>query len=99
PVEPGGNTLVTRDCHGVTVDAIEKTYGCPAIFFAGAIGGLMGSPSPERHRDEAGEPIRFTDYFHFIRVHGEAVANLANEALASARRLKLTPIAVASGPV
>lgn len=99
PVEPGGNTLLTRDCHGVTVDALEEAYGCPVIFFAGAVGGLMGTPAPERHRDDQGQPIVFRSYFHYIEVHGNAVASLAQQALDAAQPLRLTPFAIAAKPI
>jgi hypothetical protein len=96
-VEPKGNSLVSRDFMGVTIDTLSKRHACPAIYFQGAIGGLMGTP-PKRFRDGKGELIQ-TDGFGFIQLCGEAIADLADRALRQAQPITLTPLEVFSRPI
>lgn len=97
PVEPDGNTLVTRDWMGVTVDTLERTVGCPVIYFSGAVGGLMGT-AVECFRDAEGNlPVETP--MEFIQLYGEAVAELAQQALEGGAPIELTPILFAAQPV
>lgn len=94
-VEPSKNPQVTRDFMGVVVDTLEKRHECKAVYFQGAIGGLMGTPNVTV-RDDAGEVVR--DPFKLIQVAGEAIAGLADRALAKAEPIRLTPLAASAKP-
>jgi len=94
-VEPSKNPQVTRDFMGVVVDTLEKRHHCPAVYFQGAIGGLMGTPNVTI-RDEAGEVVR--DPFKLIQVAGEAITGLADRALDKAEPIRLTPLAAYARP-
>ncbi len=95
-VEPH-DPVVTRDFMGSVVDELEKRHGCPVIYFQGAIGGLMGTP--ERLEEDAKAGRFPSDIFGFIDGVGELVADLADEALAAARPIRLEPIEVFTRPV
>ncbi len=95
-VEPKGNSLVSRDFMGVTVDTLEHRHACPVIYFQGAIGGLMGTPD-QRFRDSKRELP--TDAFAFIRLCGEAIADLADRALKQAEPIDLIPLEVRARPI
>ncbi len=95
-VEAKGNSLVTRDFMGVTVDVLEKRYGCPAVYFQGAIGGLMGTPDQKLSKPAgAAAP----DAFSYIHICGEAIAGLADRALKAAEPITLTPLEVFARPI
>ncbi len=89
PVEPDGNHLLTRDFMGYAVDSLEARHRCPVVYFSGAVGGLMGTPTA-RFRDASGK-IMAKDVFDFMRLYGEAVADLALLALESAAPIELAP--------
>ena len=95
-VEPKGNSHVSRDFMGVVVDSLEKRHGCRAVYFQGAIGGLMGTPD-KNFRDAKGE--RISDGLELIRLNGEAVANLADKAIKQAQPIALTPLEVYARPI
>jgi hypothetical protein len=95
PVEPDGNTLVSRDFPGVVVDSLSKQIGCPAVYFSGAIGGLMGTPT-EGILDTEDPP---ETVFEFISAYGEAVAGLAIKAIATCKPIELTPMRVSAVPI
>lgn len=97
PVEPDGNTELTRDFFGVTVDTLEKRFGCPAIYFSGAVGGLMGTPEPS-YFTNAGRPAP-KSVRQYIDGLGQATADAAAEAVESARAIRLTPFRVAAKTV
>lgn len=96
PVEPDGNHLVTRDLIGVAVDTLEARHKAPVIYFSGPIGGLMGTPD-KRFRDAAGKHIA-KDVFDFMRLCGEAVADLTDRALSEAEPIELLPLVVSARP-
>jgi len=95
-VEPKGGAHVSRDFMGVVVDALEKRHGCRAVYFQGAIGGLMGTPD-KTFNNAKGE--RISDGFELIRMAGEAVANLADKAIKQAQAITLTPLEVYARPI
>ncbi|MGD9723013.1 MAG: hypothetical protein AB7O59_17420 [Pirellulales bacterium] len=95
-VEPSKNPKVTRDFMGVVVDTLAQRHGCPVIYFQGAIGGLMGTPDVHP-KDAQGQLI--TDPFALIQMAGEAIAGLADRALAHAEPVQLTPLAVSARPL
>jgi hypothetical protein len=90
-VEPKGKSLVSRDMMGVVVDTLEKRHSCPVIYFQGAIGGLMGTPSAKYRA--AGRKMP-DEAFAYIQVCGEDIADLADRALKHAEPITLTPLAV-----
>ncbi len=96
-VEPAKNSLVSRDYMGATVDSLEKRHGCRAVFFQGAIGGLMGTP--KKLVDDAKSGRIASEPFAFISACGEAVADLADRALEQAQPIVLTPLAVFARPI
>jgi hypothetical protein len=96
-VEPKDNAQISRDFMGVTVDALEKRHHCGVVYFQGAIGGLMGTPD-KKFRDAKGKSLA-TDSFDFVRICGEAIADLADKALHDAQPIVLTPLGVYSRPI
>lgn len=97
PVEPDGNTLVTRDWMGATIDTLERAVGFPVIYFSGAVGGLMGT-AVECFRDADGNlPVKTP--MEFIQLYGEAVADLAQQAIENDAPIELTPIHIAAEPI
>jgi hypothetical protein len=90
PIEPDGNTSITRDFMGVTTDTLEKRHDCPVIYFSGAIGGLMGT-SVAPFMDPSGEPL-FKDAIDLIGLYGNAVAGVADQALGQAKPIELLPL-------
>ncbi len=44
------NKLLTADFIWQTIKRLEEKYHCPAVYFSGAVGGLMTTPS-DRYRD------------------------------------------------
>jgi hypothetical protein len=91
------NTLLTADFPAYTVDALRARHACPVAYFSGALGGLMAPPD-NRVRNAAGEFPQEGD-FEYARVYGEAVAALADQGLATASQVELTPFAIAARPV
>lgn len=96
-VEPRNNPLISRDFFGATVDELEKRYGCPVVYFSGAVGGLLGTPDAEQFLKERQKTA--DDAFEFMHVYGHAVADLAVEALQSATSIRLTPLKVSAKPI
>ncbi|RUL82079.1 neutral/alkaline non-lysosomal ceramidase N-terminal domain-containing protein [Tautonia sociabilis] len=86
------NTLVTADFPFATVRALEQRHGCDVAYFTGAIGGLMSAPETRLQRPD-GTSYREGE-FDFAKAYGEAVADLADLALAGEEPIALTPIAV-----
>ena len=97
PVEPKDNTLLSRDFMGVTVATLEAQHRAPVVYFSGAVGGLMGTPN-KLFRDAAGKS-RAKDVFDYIRLYGEAVADLTDRALQQAQPLRFSPLAVSARSV
>jgi len=95
-VEPGKNSLISRDFMGATVDALEKRHQCSVVFFDGAIGGLMGTP---KKLIAQAATAGLKDKFEFIDLCGAAIADLADRALKEAQPIKLTPFDVFTKPI
>jgi Neutral/alkaline non-lysosomal ceramidase, N-terminal len=90
PIEPDKNSKITRDFMGVTVDRLEKSHGCPVIYFSGAIGGLMGT-SIKPFLNSKGKPL-FEDHLELIQLYGKAVADVADKALQKSEPIQLVPL-------
>ena len=91
------NRLLTADFVSATVGALEQRHGCPVVHFTGTVGGLLAPPK-DRIKNAAGEFVNEGDW-EYMKLYGEAVADLANEALESSEPIPLTPFKVASAPV
>ena len=83
------NTALTADFPAATVAALQREHRCPVVYLTGAVGGLMAPPAG-RVLDGGGEILKEGD-FEYARLYGEAVAGLANKALAAAKPISLTP--------
>ena len=83
------NTELTADFPAATVAALKKKYACPVVYLTGAVGGLMAPPDGRIH-NAAGKELKEGD-FEYARLYGEAVAALADQAIAAAKPLALTP--------
>ncbi len=67
------NTLITADFPAITIANLRAKYGCPVLYVAGSVGGLMAPPK-DRIRNAKGETLGEGD-FEFARLYGEEVAN------------------------
>lgn len=76
------NTLITADFPGVVCETIEKKVGGGALYFNGAIGGLLSPLDMEKTLTdpETGEPVEHRS-FREMEVLGFKVANAALESL------------------
>ena len=74
------NTLLTADYPGYVVRAIERARGGVALFFPGAVGGLLTPRGVRVSNPATGLPAP-EDSFQNAELYGEAVAGLALEAL------------------
>lgn len=90
------NRLITADFPYATVAALEKHYGCPVVYFTGAIGGLMSNPGAIKTRQ--GKEVR-DQTFEYAEAYGRAVARLAQKAADAAEPVSLSPLAVSARPV
>ncbi len=88
------NQLITADFPAATIAALGRRYGCPTVYFTGAIGGLIAPPSG-RIRGEQGQWLEEGD-FEFARRYGEEVAALAGRAIETAQPIRLTPFHVSA---
>ncbi|HVU90074.1 MAG TPA: neutral/alkaline non-lysosomal ceramidase N-terminal domain-containing protein [Pirellulales bacterium] len=89
------NKLITADFPWQTVKRLEEKYHCPVVYFSGAVGGLMTTPS-NRYRDSRNIPDAT---FEYAEAYGNEVADLAIKAIDSAQPLKLAPLAFAAKPI
>jgi hypothetical protein len=91
------NKLLTADFPWATVAALERKYGCPVVYLSGAVGGLMTHPSG-RIKDGSGVTLN-DGTFEYAQAYGEAVAVLAEKAIAAATPLELVPMQVEAKPI
>ena len=91
------NQLITADFPWATLESLEQKYGCPVVYFSGAVGGLMTHPTG-RLKSQAGEELS-EGTFEFAKAYGRAVADLAEKALEGAQNLELSPLHVAAQPI
>lgn len=87
------NTLLTADFPHATVAALEKKHGCPAVYFSGAVGGLMTTP---RTVPNPAGGVLHEENFEYCKVYGELVADVGEKAIASAEPIALSPIRVST---
>lgn len=91
------NTEITADFPYYTIRDLEKQYGCPVIYFSGAVGGLMAPPR-DLYKRADGSPLE-DGSFEYAERYGVDVARLAAKAVDGAKPLKLAPIAVSARPI
>jgi hypothetical protein len=89
------NKLLTADFIWQTVKRLEEKYHCPVVYFSGAVGGLMTTPS-NRYRDSRKIPDAT---FEYAEAYGNEVADLAIKAIDSAKPLELAPLAFSAKPI
>ena len=89
------NKLITADFPWQTVKRLEEKYKCPVVYFSGAVGGLMTTPS-NRYRDSRNIA---DSTFEYAEAYGNEVADLAIKAIDSAQPLSLAPLAFAAKPI
>lgn len=91
------NKELTADFVASTVNQLKKRYDCPVVYVSGAVGGLMAPPDGVV-RDAQGKELLEGD-FAYSQAYGEAVAGLADKAVANATPITLTPFLVSAKPV
>src|SRR4029078_9403162 len=84
------NKLITADFPWATVAALTAKYKCPVVYLSGAVGGLMSNPTG-CIVDDAGKELP-DGTFEYAQRYGQAVAKLAEKAIAAAEPVKLSPI-------
>jgi len=89
------NTQLTADFPWATVMNLEAKYGCPVVYFSGAVGGLMTTPS-NKYKDS-----RNVDdgTFEYAQIYGDEVADLAIKALEKTEPMALSPMAFSAKPI
>lgn len=88
------NTQLTADFPASTVAALKQRFGCPVVYFTGAVGGLMAPPRDGIH-DAQGRPLG-EGQFEYARQYGRRVAELAERAEKNSVAIELTPLAVSA---
>lgn len=91
------NTEITADFPYYTIRDLEEKYGCPVIYFSGAVGGLMAPPR-ELYKNTDGSPLE-DGSFEYAERYGSDVARLAVQAVEAAEPFSLSPIAVSAKPI
>lgn len=88
------NTRISADFVGYTVRHLQNRLGCPVVFFTGTVGGLMTSLHVDVRDREGNKLVDGT--FRKTQRYGELVGQLAQKAIAQAKRVSLTPFHVAA---
>jgi len=88
------NTEISADFVGYTVKHLEEKHACPVVYLTGTVGGLMTSLHVPI-KDDNGMSLK-DGTFEKTERYGRAVGELADRALAKAKPLDLSPIAVRS---
>lgn len=92
-----GNTLVSADYVGYTVNHLKNKYRCPVVYLTGTVGGLMTSLRVPI-KSEKGEELKDGTYEKTSR-YGELLGVAAAKAVDSAKPVALTPITARSKPL
>ncbi len=88
------NTLLSADYVGYAVEYLKKQQGCPVAYFTGTVGGLMTSLHVPI-KDEKGVELKDGTYEKTER-YGILLGKRADQALAAAHPIRLTPLEVKS---
>ncbi|MDX1962662.1 MAG: hypothetical protein SFX18_05885 [Pirellulales bacterium] len=92
------NTELTGDFCATTVAELRAKHQCPVAYFSGAVGGLLAPPRGGRIKDANQRELHEGDW-EYSRIYGQEVAKLADEAVAAAQPIQLTPLAVSAKPL
>src|SRR5262249_12655455 len=84
------NTEISADFVGATVAYWRKKYDCPVLYLTGTVGGLMTSLHVPV-KDAKGQALKDGTFEKTIR-YGELLGEVADQALARAKPLRLTPL-------
>jgi hypothetical protein len=85
-----GNTAISADFVGATVNYLHEKHHCPIVYLTGTVGGLMTSLHVEI-KDEQGKALEDGTWEKTER-YGRRVGELAERALGTAKELRLTPL-------
>jgi hypothetical protein len=88
------NTELSADFVGYAVKHLAEKHHCPVVYLTGTVGGLMTSLHVAI-KDDKGTLLK-DGTFEKTERYGRAVGKLADKALAGAKPLSLTPIAIRS---
>ena len=86
------NTEISADYVWATVAHLQEKHGCPVVYLTGTVGGLMTSLRVEV-KDEQGKPLADGTFAKTER-YGRLLGAAADRALAGAKPVILTPIAI-----
>jgi hypothetical protein len=86
------NTRLSSDYVGVTVRVLREKYGCPLVYLTGTVGGLMTTIRVDVP-DEKGQRLPEGSVEKMQR-YGQLLGRRAEEALAKAKPLALTPMQI-----
>lgn len=86
------NTALSADFVGYTVGGLQAQHHCPVVYLTGTVGGLMTSLGVEV-KNENGKLLA-DGTFEKTERYGQLVARLADQALRSARPVRLTPLGI-----
>jgi len=89
------NTQLTADFPWATIKNLEAKYNCPVVYFSGAVGGLMTTPS-NKYKESRGVNDAS---FEYAQIYGDEVADLTVKALEKTEPCPLAPIAFAAKPI
>jgi len=91
------NQQITADFPHYVIRDLEAKYGCPVIYFSGAVGGLMAPPR-DLYKQADGTPLN-DGSFEYCERYGSDVAKLAMQAIDAAEPTSLAPLRVAAKPI
>jgi hypothetical protein len=91
------NTRISADFVGATVAYLQDKYRCPVVYLTGTVGGLMTTLGLEV-KDDKGKVLPKDSVEKTVR-YGRLVGELTDRALAAAKEVPLTPLAVHSRDV
>ncbi|HEY1381560.1 MAG TPA: hypothetical protein VGF55_32480 [Gemmataceae bacterium] len=91
------NTRISADFVGAAVKELKAKYNCPVVYLTGTVGGLMTSLHVDV-RDEQGQQLP-EGSAEKMRRYGQLLAAKTGAALAAAKPVRLTPLAVHSRSV
>ncbi len=86
------NTEITADFVAPTVSYLQDKHRCPVVYLTGTVGGLMTTLGLDV-KDEGGKPLK-TGTFARTERYGRLLGMAADKALAQAKPVMLTPLAV-----
>ncbi len=86
------NTQISADFVGYTVTYLRRKFDCPVVYLSGSVGGLLSSLKVEI-KNEKGELLKDGTVEKTER-YGQAIGELTEKALKTARPVKLFPMEI-----